>query len=81
MCLSCTTSCGITVASLWQSFVGVLTLGRGLVGHGVVNPNHTIGESRPCEHSWDHDLPRGGPSMTRVPVDPRVSPRGRAGPE
>ena len=41
------------MASLWQSFVGVLTPGCSLAGQGTVNPNRMVGGTQPHERSQD----------------------------
>ena len=59
------------MALLWQSFVGVLSPGRGLAGQGAVNPNHTIGGTQPHEHLQDHAQVRGSPHPRGVQMDLR----------
>ena len=65
------------MASLWQSFVGVLTPGHGLVGQGAVNPNRAVGGTQPHECSQDHAQVGGGPNPRGVQMDLRRDPRVR----
>ena len=66
------------MASLWQSFVGVLTPGHSLAGRGAVNPNHTIRGTQPHKHSLDRAQVGGGPNPREVQMDLRGYPRVRA---
>ena len=66
------------MASLWQSFVGVLTPGCGLVGQGAVNPNCMAGGTQPHEHSWDHAHIGEGPKPREVQMELRGDPKVRA---
>ena len=69
------------MASLWQSFVGVLTPGWGLACCGAVNPNHMIGGTLALQTLARSCPTMGEPSSRRIPVDPRVDLRRRAMPE
>ena len=66
------------MASLWQSFVGVLTPGHGLVGQGAVNPNCMVGGTQPHEH-LQIMLVVGGSNPREVQMELREDPRVRAG--